>query len=617
MNRRALVEIDVGVLKIRRLRRLALAVLGVVLLAGAGPAAAAQAAPSVAAPKVVVIVGPAGGATPYYRRLADQTANAAARLTPNVVRVYSPNATWERVKAALQGASIVVYLGHGNGWPSRYHDALFPSTEDGFGLNPNLGAADAHQYFGESRIAAEIHLANDAVVVFSHLCYASGNSEPGLPEGTLDEAQQRVDNYAAGFLKAGAGAVIADAYLSPRYYVTSILKGRRGVSGIWRSAPNRNDHFLAFSSRRTRGAIAEMDPDQVSSGFHRSLVIRSGLTSDQVLGGAIHRPADEQPAAEPSLTGLGVTFGAPDLSTPPTAGSATTLVLPVAPDAVGLLPSKLMIGTRWDRLDSPPPSSARSSAGPAGNGSVPAGASAAPSSSPGTSVGPAASPSSAPASSAGGDAGAPPAPALPDLVVPEVPGEVVAPRPARPVATGGLGVRVRVPSDPGLYRLVATIHEADGLAYDAATQALVPALVVRVTGPSTAAYTVPPTTTATAGDRFSLVIGVSNLGRHAWGRPASSPTVDPAERQPAAPAVVIATWIPLGAGGLTGGSQPATTANLPVGLSPGTSVSVPFLLTAPTVPGDYLVVFDVLDPVVGSLAALGVPPGIVRVTVAP
>ena len=34
-----------------------------------------------------------------------------------------------------------------------------------------------------------------------------------------------------------------------------------------------------------------------------------------------------------------------------------------------------------------------------------------------------------------------------------------------------------------------------------------------------------------------------------------------------------------------------------------------------TIPSLLFVVIDVIDPVVGSLAALGVPPGIVRVTV--
>jgi len=54
---------------------------------------------------------------------------------------------------------------------------------------------------------------------------------------------------------------------------------------------------------------------------------------------------------------------------------------------------------------------------------------------------------------------------------------------------------------------------------------------------------------------------------------------------------------------------------LPAGLAPGMSVVVPFALTAPATPDGYLVVLDVVDPVAGSFAAVGVPPGIVRVTV--
>ena len=58
------------------------------------------------------------------------------RYTPDVVELYSPNATWPAVREALQGASLVVYMGHGNGLPSRYRDALYPPTQNGFGLNP-------------------------------------------------------------------------------------------------------------------------------------------------------------------------------------------------------------------------------------------------------------------------------------------------------------------------------------------------------------------------------------------------------------------------------------------------------------------------------------------------
>jgi hypothetical protein len=559
---------------------------------------------------VVLIVGPAGAATPYYRRLADEAAVAAAKLTTNVVKVYSPDATWPNVKAALQGASVVVYLGHGNGFPSIYHDELFPTTEDGFGLNPHAGAADSHQYFGEAQIGAEIKLARDAVVIFSHLCYASGNTEPGMAEGTLDQAQQRVDNYAAGFFQAGAGAVIADAYLAPEYYVRSVLRGNRSIDAIWKNAPNRNDHFLRFASQRTRGAIAQMDPDNVDSGFHRSIVLKANLTSGDVVGHAVRGSGTPLPVPDPTLTGLGVTFGAPDLTTPPTAGSKTTLTLPVASDAAALLPAKLMVGTRWDRLDggtaSPPPvvsPAPTATPSPSASGEpVTGGATGAPAAAP--------TGDADPGTTAAGDP-------VVDLVVPEQPGEVVAPVRAKRLRGGGIAVPVTIPSTPGLYRLVATVHQPDGVAYDAATQALIPALVVRVTGPVNATYAVPATTTAGVGASFDLTVRVTNLGRTAWGHPADAHTIVAAERQPASRAMLVARWVDLGGLGVTPAGMPGGVANsvLPAGLAPGASVTVDVPLLAPASPGEYLLVLDVVDPATGSLAAAGVPPGIIRVTV--
>jgi hypothetical protein len=557
-----------------------------VLIVGAGPVSARALAATGVAPKVVLIVGPAGGATPYYKRLADQTATAAAAYTSNVVKVYSPDATWPAVKTALQGASIVVYLGHGNGWPSIYRNALYPPTQNGFGLNPHAGAADAHQYFGEEQIGSQIKLAPNAVVVFSHLCYASGNTEPGLAEGTLDQAQQRVDNYAAGFFRAGAGAVIADAYLSPTYYVTSILRGRSSLDSIWRAAPNRNDHFLRFNSQRSKGAIAEMDPDEVDSGFHRSIVLKASLASSQVLGGAIRRPGEVTPFVEPTLSGLGITFGAPDLTSPPSAGTRTTLVLPLARDAAATLPKGLMIGTRWDSLEASP----ATGTGTGGAGTAPSG-------------------DTDPGTTATQDATI-------DLVVPEQSGEIVAPMKAKRLARGGLAVRVAVPSSPGLYRLVATIHGPDGVAFDAATQALVPALVVRVIGAQTAAYSMATTATTRSGGPFALTVRVTNLGRSAWGHEAAVHTIG-VETEPASRATLVARWVDLG--GAAGISAPSGTAAavtiLPAGLAPGGSVDVDFQMSAPAAAGEYLLVLDVVDPRTGSLAATGVPPGIVRVTV--
>ena len=161
------------------------ACLALILVASLGlavPSAAAATAP--ADPKVVIIVGATQGTTTEYRTSADVAYAEALRHTSNVIRIYSPNATWTRVKAAVAGASIVVYLGHGNGWPSPYtYDPLF-TTKDGFGLNATAGAGDSNtKYYGEPSIAT-LGLAPGAVVILNRLCYASGNSEPGLAEPT-------------------------------------------------------------------------------------------------------------------------------------------------------------------------------------------------------------------------------------------------------------------------------------------------------------------------------------------------------------------------------------------------------------------------------------------------
>ena len=203
---------------------------------------------------------------------------------------------------------------------------------------------------------------------------------------------------------------------------------------------------------------------------------------------------------------------------------------------------------------------------------------------------------------------------MPDLVAPEVAGEVVAPVAAKRLATGGLSVPVKVPTIPGLYRLVATIHQRDGLAFDAATQALLPALVVRVTGPRTAAYEVVAAANATAGHALQLPVAVSNIGRTTWGRAAVVPGVGAAELEPASRATLVARWVSLGSA-LPSGTDPTTIAILPAGVAPGQTAVVVLALQVPKTPGDYLVVLDVVDPDSGSLAALGVPPGIVRVSV--
>jgi hypothetical protein len=262
--------------------RKTVAALALVLVAALGVAV-----PSVAAatgdPKVVIIVGATHAATPGYRTDADVAYAEAIKYTPNVVKVYSPNATWAAVKAAVAGASVVIYLGHGNGWPSPYtYDPLF-TTKDGFGLNATAGNGDYNnKYYGEPSIAT-LDLAPGALVILNHLCYASGNSEPGNPEPTVTVARQRADNYASAFLKAGAGAVIADGHAGSEVYLRALFTTHQSVEDLWRTAPVGNGHIVSFASSRTPGATIFQDPITPTSGFYRSLAVGTlGLTTDEV-----------------------------------------------------------------------------------------------------------------------------------------------------------------------------------------------------------------------------------------------------------------------------------------------------------------------------------------------
>jgi len=266
--------------------RRSLAALFLVLTAAVGtfavpaPARAAQTSDA----KVVIIVGATHSATTKYRGYADQAYAEAIKYTPNVVKVYSPNATWSKVKSATVGASVVIYFGHGNGWPSPYtYDPKF-TTKDGFGLNATAGNGDNNnKYYGEPYVAS-LDLAPNAIVLLHHLCYASGNSEPGKAAPTVSVARQRISNYAAGFLKSNAQAVMAEGHRGPVDHLRALFTTDQTIESLWRNLPSNNGNASTFTSTRTSGVKALMDPETSTSGFYRSLVTDPTLTTTKVVG---------------------------------------------------------------------------------------------------------------------------------------------------------------------------------------------------------------------------------------------------------------------------------------------------------------------------------------------
>ena len=262
----------------------ALAALVAIVPSSAQPAQAASGV------KVVLIVGATHAATAGYRTDANVLYAEALKYTSNVVRVYSPNATAARVKAAVAGASVVVYLGHGNGWPSPYTYDPNYTTKDGFGLNADLNGDGKlsdyeNKYYGEPWIRDNLRPAPNAVVLLFHLCYASGNSEPGNPDPSLSVAKQRVDNYGAAFLRAGFKAVVAIGHSNDPYYMGALFTTRQTIDSYFRNAPDANDNVTGYASSRTTGATFEMDPER-PGGYWRSVIGRMSLRTQDITGAA-------------------------------------------------------------------------------------------------------------------------------------------------------------------------------------------------------------------------------------------------------------------------------------------------------------------------------------------
>jgi hypothetical protein len=223
---------------------------------GAAPAAGSptsSTADNASQLKMVIIVGPTHSSTSNYLSRGESLAKAGEARGMDVRRVFHPKATAARVLANAQGANIIAYFGHGNGWPSPY--APFQEkTKNGFGLNPvEGGSASNVAYHGGNWIRANITLAPNAVAIFGGLCYASGNAEQGMAIPSWNVARERTDNYAAAFLAVGAKAVFAYGWQSPNSIVDMLHTTNKTMDEIFMTkgaGTSPSSGFLGWDNRR-------------------------------------------------------------------------------------------------------------------------------------------------------------------------------------------------------------------------------------------------------------------------------------------------------------------------------------------------------------------------------
>jgi hypothetical protein len=255
-------------------------IIGSVGLAG-HPIATAAASPV----KVVIVVGPVEGSTAKYISNATGYAALARSYGASVTEVYSPYATWTKVQAAAKGANIFIYLGHGNGYPSPY-GAFSALRKNGMGLNGSSGHGNSNvKYWGQTYMRTGLHLATNSVVLLNHLCYASGDSEPGRANPSRSVAMQRADGYGTGFLRTGAKAVFANGNGSLSSILTDLFTTDMTVAQIFQSDWSFSGaHDFSFASKHTPGATVWLDPRDPGRYYH-SVNGKLTLTAAQVRAG--------------------------------------------------------------------------------------------------------------------------------------------------------------------------------------------------------------------------------------------------------------------------------------------------------------------------------------------
>jgi hypothetical protein len=275
------------------MRKLTFALVIALLAAGFGTVSSAGKAAAAYEAKVVIVVGQTQGITASYINDANNAAAVFAKYTSNITKVYSPNATWGAVLAAASGANILVYMGHGSGYPNPYNTYYKPNGDNGMGLNAVAGSSDSRSYYYGENYMAQLQLAPGAVVILNHLCYASGNSESGYVNPALSTAKTRADGYAAGFIRAGAKAVIAEGTNSIGYYIDTLFTGHTTVDAMWKAAPSAHGNFMSYPSSRDTGYTSQLDPDVASpvaggpERYYRSMVSIPSSTTDAAISGQV------------------------------------------------------------------------------------------------------------------------------------------------------------------------------------------------------------------------------------------------------------------------------------------------------------------------------------------
>ena len=232
-----------------RLRKLVVAIVTVAsaLLGLAVPTVAAAESDA----KVVIIVG---ADTPQYLDDANELYAEAIQHTSNVIRVYSPNATWSAVDLRDDRRERRDLPRPRQRLAEPVH--VRPEVHDEGRLRPELVRGRHARQPQVLRRAVHQDArarAGRARVPPPPLLRVGQLGARQAASRRLSVARQRVDNYGSAFLAAGASAVIADGHSHTGYYLRALFTEAESLNDLWHGAPNYNGHDIPFTPTPQHG----------------------------------------------------------------------------------------------------------------------------------------------------------------------------------------------------------------------------------------------------------------------------------------------------------------------------------------------------------------------------
>ena len=254
--------------------------------------------------------------------------------------IFHPYATKKKVKEHANGADLFIYIGHGNGWPSSL-GPFSEKTKNGLGLDaddPEQRSESNVVYLGADWIRENIEFAPNAVVILSHLSYASGNASSGMAIPSRSVAVERVDNFANGFLAAGARVVWALGWQPGGDVIDALHAEDATMDAVfmtrYREGASPENGWIGanhgyYESVRTPGAVVHIDPHP-SQGYLRGITGDLGFTTTEWRDASARPPDTEPPViSEVSVVQAAATLatesGTPPLFTPNGDGVSDTI----------------------------------------------------------------------------------------------------------------------------------------------------------------------------------------------------------------------------------------------------------------------------------------------------